>query len=78
MDLSNYATIIFTLATIAVVSLDLGKEYNKNEVIIYQHPIFQILVVLSGIYLNVSNLQQGSIVFIIWILIKFFKFKSNV
>lgn len=78
MDLTNYATIIFTLATIAVVSLDLGKEYNKNEVIIYQHPIFQILVVLSGIYLNVSNLHQGSIVFISWILIKFFKFKLSV
>lgn len=75
MDISNLATIIFTLSTIAIVSLDLGIDYNKNEVAVYQHPIFQILAILSGIYLNVTSIRQGTVIFTIWIMLKYFKFK---
>lgn len=74
MDINYYATIIFTLSSIAVLSMDLGINYNKNEQTIYQHPIFQIMAILSGIYLNTNNFNQGTIVFIIWFALKYFTF----
>lgn len=76
MDLSNITTIIFTLASIAILSLDLGIDHNKNEKKFYQHPIFQILAVLSGIYLSVTDIREGTIIFTIWIFLKYFKFKN--
>jgi len=76
MDISNLATIIFTLSTIAILSLDLGLNYNQNEIAVYQHPIFQILAILSGIYLNVTSIRQGTIIFTIWIMLKYFKIKQ--
>jgi len=74
MDIKTIILIIFTLSTIAIISKDLGLQYSDNEKMVYQHPLFQLLVILSGIYMNVDNLQTGSIVFTLWIILKFFKF----
>lgn len=76
MEINNIATIIFTLSTIAVLSLDLGVDYNSNEIKVYQHPIFQVLAIISGIYLNVNDFRTGFAVFSFWIIMKYFKFNS--
>lgn len=73
MNINNLATMIFTLATI---SLDLNIEFNSNEIKLYQHPYFQILAVLSGIYLNVNDFRSGFLVFSVWVIMKYFKIKS--
>ena len=44
MDISNIkyiSSIIFTLATVAIVSMDLGGSYNSNEIKINQLTFFQ-------------------------------------
>ena len=74
MDIKTITIIIFTLSTIAIVSMDLGVEYSDNEKMVYQHPIFQLLVIVSGIYMNVDNIQTGFIIFTLWTILKFFKF----
>lgn len=75
-NFNTFAIIVFTFATIAVASMDLGMPYNKNEIYLYQHPAFQVLSVISGIYLNVPNFKTGFTVFTLWVLIKFFKFSK--
>lgn len=78
MDISNIkyiSSIIFTLATVAIVSMDLGVSYNSNEIKIYQNTFFQLLAVLSGIYLNSTDLRSGSIVFFTWLILKYYKIK---
>lgn len=76
MNINNLATIIFTLASIAILSLDLGIDFNSNEIKVYKHPYFQILAVLSGIYLNVNDFRSGFLVFTLWVIMKYFKIKS--
>lgn len=76
MDIKTITIIIFTLSTIAIISMDLGLEYSDNEKMVYQHPLFQLLAILSGIYMNIDNLQNGIIVFTLWTILKFFKFKN--
>jgi hypothetical protein len=56
--------------------MDLGLEYSDNEKMVYQHPLFQLLAILSGIYMNIDTLQNGIIVFTLWTILKFFKFKN--
>lgn len=72
----KFAVIIFTFTTIAIASMDLGLPYNQNEIYLYQHPAFQVLSVISGIYLNVKDFTTGFTVFSLWVLIKFFKFSK--
>lgn len=72
MNINYIATIIFTLSSVAILSLDLGIDYNKNEIKVYQHPLFQLLAILSGIYLNVPDLTSGFFTFILWIILKYF------
>ena len=72
MDINYIATTIFALSTVAILSLDLGVDYNKNEIKVYQHPLFQLMAILSGVYLNVTDFRSGFFVFSFWVILKYF------
>ena len=67
------AQIIAGLATIAIVSMDLGVAYNKQEEKIYTSKIFQVLAVLSVGYLMSENVTQGVALLVAWYCIKYMK-----
>ena len=67
------AQIIAGLATIAIVSMDLGVAYNKQEEKIYTSKIFQVLAVLSVGYLMSENATQGVALLAAWYCIKYMK-----
>ena len=67
------AQIIAGLATIAIVSMDLGVAYNKQEEKIYTSKIFQVLAVLSVGYLMSENVTQGVGLLVAWYCIKYMK-----
>lgn len=63
--------LIAGLATVAIVSMDLGVDYNEQEKKIYTSLIFQILAVFSVGYLMAEDTNQGIILLLIWAVIKY-------
>jgi len=66
LKIKTVAQIIAGLVAVAIVSMDLGVEYNEQEKKIYTSLLFQILAVFSVGYLFAENVNQGIILLLIW------------
>lgn len=73
--------LIAGLATVAIVSMDLGVNYNDQERKIYTSLIFQCLAVFSVGYLFAEDINQGIVLLLVWGMIKYstklIKIKTN-
>ena len=61
------------MATVAIVSMDLGVDYNNQERKIYTSLIFQCLAVFSVGYLFSEDINQGIVLLLVWAMIKYSK-----
>lgn len=71
MSLKTVTQLIAGLATVAIVSMDLGVEYNEREKTVYTSLIFQMLAVFSVGYLMAEDTNQGLLLLLVWTLIKY-------
>ena len=79
---SNIADAVTAIATVAIVSMDLGLPYSKSEITFYTNPIVQSIVVFCVAYEMLENLSLSAVLLGVWLLIKYFKhlnpvFKKN-
>lgn len=61
---------IAALATIAVVSFDLGVDYSDLEKKIYHNWLVQLIVVLAVLYSELENVQSTLILAGVWLFLK--------
>ena len=71
LNIEQIANIISGLAVIAIVSMDLGVEYSKNETQIYTSFIFQVIAILAVAYTTTQDLNMSILLLIIWAAIKY-------
>ena len=76
MSLKTMTQLIAGLATVAIVSMDLGVDYNEQEKNVYTSLVFQILAVFSVGYLMAEDTNQGIVLLLIWTGIKYVDIKS--
>ena len=76
MSLKTLTQLIAGLATVAIVSMDLGVDYNEQEKKVYTSLVFQILAVFSVGYLMAEDTNQGIVLLLIWTGIKYVSVKS--
>lgn len=76
-NFKNVSQLIAGLATIAIVSRDLGVPYNKQEKKIYTSQLFQLLALMSVGYLITENITYGVILLVLWAAIKYLKLPFN-
>ena len=69
--LTKLTSILATLGTIAVFSMDLGVGYNELEKKIYTNFIFQLAVIFGLAYQITSDLGLTIGISIGWVLLKF-------
>ena len=72
-QLNTISTLIVALATAAIVSMDLGLLYSKNEEKIYTHSMVQNIAVAAVAYSVTEDIQQAGLVFMAWWAIKHHK-----
>ena len=65
LNLEQIAKIISGLAVIAIVSMDLGVEYSKNETQIYTSFIFQVIAILAVAYTTTGDINMSILLLII-------------
>ena len=65
------AQLIAGLATVAIASMDLGVDYNKDEKKVYTSLIFQAMAVFSVGYLMAEDTNQAIVLLAIWAFIKY-------
>tara|TARA_B100001093_G_C26747483_1_gene979537 strand:+ start:566 stop:874 length:309 start_codon:yes stop_codon:yes gene_type:complete len=71
---SNIADTVTVIATVAVISMDLGLPYTSSETAFYTHPIIQSIIVFCVAYEMLENLSLSTIILGVWLLIKYFNF----
>lgn len=67
----NMAHLIAGLATVAIISMDLGLDYTDGEKKIYTSMVFQILAILSVGYTLTEDIYQAIILLLVWLSIKY-------
>ena len=70
-EMGKIAHIITAIATVAIVSMDKGLEYNEAEFKLYTNPIIQIIVVLSVAYEMLDDFNLSIIVLAMWAIVKY-------
>lgn len=65
------AQLIAGLATVAIVSMDLGVDYNNDERKVYTSHVFQAMAVLSVGYLMAEDANHAVVLLAIWLMIKY-------
>ena len=66
-----FTIIIVSLCTIAIVSMDLGTPYSKNEKKIYTNEVFQTIAAFSIAYGITKNKHKSLFVTMLWLRIKY-------
>ena len=61
---------IVALATMAIVSFDMGVEYSNLEKKIYHNWLVQLIVVLAVAYSELEDLQSALLLTGIWMFLK--------
>ena len=70
---SKIADAITALATIVIVSNDLGLPHSESEKKFYTHPLIQILALFCVGYEMLQNLSITFIIVTIWLIVKYYK-----
>ena len=70
---SNVSDAVTAIATMAVISMDLGLPYTKSEERFYTHPLVQVIAVFCVGYQMLENISLAGILLVIWLVIKYFK-----
>jgi len=68
------ASAVTALATVAILSMDLGLSYSDNELAVYTHPIIQIIAVFCVAHEMLEDLTLSTVILAIWLFIKYFKY----
>jgi hypothetical protein len=71
IEMGKIAHLITAIVTVAIVSMDLGLDYNEAELKLYTNPIIQIIVVLSVAYEILDDFNMSVIVLAMWALVKY-------
>lgn len=69
-QLKTLCTLIVALATAAIVSMDLGLPYSKNEQRVYTHMAVQCLAVAAVSFSVTEDVQQAGLITLAWWAIK--------
>ena len=75
MSVKTVTQLIAGLATVAIVSMDLGVDYNEQEKKVYTSLVFQMLAVFSVGYLMAEDINQGVVLLLGWAAIKYLHVK---
>jgi len=70
MDLQTISKVIMALATMAVLSMDLGMEYNTLEKQIYTHMAFQLVAVSAVALATTEDMNLAMIAVGSWVALK--------
>jgi|TARA_B110000967_G_scaffold153452_1_gene157905 hypothetical protein len=69
-QLKTLCTLIVALATAAIVSMDLGLPYSKNEQRVYTHMAVQGVAVAAVAFSVTEDVQQAGLITLAWWAIK--------
>ena len=69
----GFAHFITALATVVVISMDLGLSYSESELAFYTHPIVQVIAVFCVAHEMLDDLSIATAILAIWLFIKYFK-----
>ena len=70
-NLLQVANIISTIVTISITIMDLGVDYNINEISFYRNPIVQIICVFAVAYASTDgNMMLSLVLSGVWFFIK--------
>ena len=75
MSVKTVTQLIAGLATVAIVAMDLGVDYNEQEKKVYTSLVFQMLAVFSVGYLMAEDINQGVVLLLVWAAIKYLHVK---
>jgi hypothetical protein len=70
---SNVSDAVTALATVAIISMDLGLPYSESEASFYTHPLIQVIAVFCVGYQMLENISLSGIILVVWLVIKYFK-----
>jgi|TARA_B100000902_G_scaffold345371_1_gene351375 hypothetical protein len=72
-QMKTLSTLIVALATAAIVSMDLGLPYSKNEQAIYTNMAVQSIAVAAVAFSVTEDVKQAAFVSVAWWVIKHHK-----
>lgn len=73
-SVNGIAAAVTALATVAILSMDLGVPYSKSEEKIYTNPLIQAIAVFCVAYEMLQDLSITGVIVGVWLLIKYFKY----
>ena len=78
LSMHKVSNMVAALCTVAIVSMDLGVDYTKNEQNFYQSFLFQTVAILSVGYSLCNDITATVVIYILWFIFKYTKMNFKV